>query len=71
MVVPLVQELGGLETKPKIGGFPKEKGQRNSSPHSNVEGPSQQHPIKAGLVGESMFSCRRYAMDARGPFRLK
>ncbi|XP_029545306.1 meiosis regulator and mRNA stability factor 1 isoform X5 [Salmo trutta] len=53
------QELGGLETKPKIGGFPKEKGQRNSSPHSNGEGPSQQHPIKAGLVGESMFSCRR------------
>eukprot|EP00063_Salmo_salar_P011412 XP_013986247.1 PREDICTED: meiosis arrest female protein 1 homolog isoform X5 [Salmo salar] len=55
----LPQELGGLETKPKIGGFPKEKGQRNSSPHSNGEGPSQQHPIKAGLVGESMFSCRR------------
>ncbi|XP_029596149.1 meiosis regulator and mRNA stability factor 1 isoform X4 [Salmo trutta] len=53
------QELGGLETKPKIGGFPLEKGQRNSSPHSNGEGPSQQHPIKAGLIGESMFSCRR------------
>ncbi|XP_036796285.1 meiosis regulator and mRNA stability factor 1 isoform X5 [Oncorhynchus mykiss] len=55
----LPQELGGLETKPKIGGFPLEKGQRNSSPHSNGEGPSQQHPIKAGLIGESMFSCRR------------
>ncbi|XP_064862238.1 meiosis regulator and mRNA stability factor 1-like isoform X5 [Oncorhynchus nerka] len=53
------QELGGLETKPKIGGFPLEKGQHNSSPHSNGEGPSQQHPIKAGLIGESMFSCRR------------
>nr|XP_029537675.1 meiosis regulator and mRNA stability factor 1-like isoform X6 [Oncorhynchus nerka] len=53
------QELGGLETKPKIGGFPLEKDQRNSSPHSNGEGPSQQHPIKAGLIGESMFSCRR------------
>eukprot|EP00063_Salmo_salar_P059445 XP_014034280.1 PREDICTED: meiosis arrest female protein 1 homolog isoform X3 [Salmo salar] len=53
------QELGGLETKPKIGGFPLEKGQRNSSPNSNGEGPSQQHPIKAGLIGESMFSCRR------------
>nr|XP_046186244.1 meiosis regulator and mRNA stability factor 1-like isoform X6 [Oncorhynchus gorbuscha] len=55
----LPQELGGLETKPKIGGFPLEKGQHNSSPHSNGEGPSQQHPIKAGLIGESMFSCRR------------
>ncbi|XP_064808307.1 meiosis regulator and mRNA stability factor 1-like isoform X5 [Oncorhynchus masou masou] len=55
----LPQELGGLETKLKIGGFPLEKGQRNSSPHSNGEGPSQQHPIKAGLIGESMFSCRR------------
>ncbi|XP_045061155.1 meiosis regulator and mRNA stability factor 1 isoform X4 [Coregonus clupeaformis] len=62
------QELGGLETKPKIGGFPLEKGrgfplekgQRNSSsPHSNGEGPSQQHPIKAGLIGESMFRGRR------------
>ncbi|XP_024252211.1 meiosis regulator and mRNA stability factor 1 isoform X5 [Oncorhynchus tshawytscha] len=53
------QELGGLETKPKIGVFPLEKGQHNSSPHSNGEGPSQQHPIKAGLIGESMFSCRR------------
>ncbi|XP_045061156.1 meiosis regulator and mRNA stability factor 1 isoform X5 [Coregonus clupeaformis] len=64
----LPQELGGLETKPKIGGFPLEKGrgfplekgQRNSSsPHSNGEGPSQQHPIKAGLIGESMFRGRR------------
>ncbi|XP_024252212.1 meiosis regulator and mRNA stability factor 1 isoform X6 [Oncorhynchus tshawytscha] len=55
----LPQELGGLETKPKIGVFPLEKGQHNSSPHSNGEGPSQQHPIKAGLIGESMFSCRR------------
>ncbi|XP_070965755.1 meiosis regulator and mRNA stability factor 1-like isoform X2 [Oncorhynchus clarkii lewisi] len=55
----LPQELGGLETKPKIGGFPLEKGQRNSSSHSNGEGPSQKHPIKAGLIGESMFSCRR------------
>ncbi|KAM9489569.1 meiosis regulator and mRNA stability factor 1 isoform 6-T6 [Salvelinus alpinus] len=53
------QELGGLETKPKIGGFPLEEVQRNSSPHSNGEGLSQQHPIKACLIGESMFSCRR------------
>ncbi|XP_071207875.1 meiosis regulator and mRNA stability factor 1 isoform X7 [Salvelinus alpinus] len=55
----LPQELGGLETKPKIGGFPLEEVQRNSSPHSNGEGLSQQHPIKACLIGESMFSCRR------------
>uniref|UniRef100_A0A8C7J9I8 Meiosis regulator and mRNA stability factor 1 n=1 Tax=Oncorhynchus kisutch TaxID=8019 RepID=A0A8C7J9I8_ONCKI len=61
----LPQVSSGLETKPKIGGFPLEKGQHNSSPHSNGEGPSQQHPIKAGLIGESMFSCRRYAMDTR------
>uniref|UniRef100_A0A8C8IQV8 Meiosis regulator and mRNA stability factor 1 n=1 Tax=Oncorhynchus tshawytscha TaxID=74940 RepID=A0A8C8IQV8_ONCTS len=61
----LPQVSSGLETKPKIGVFPLEKGQHNSSPHSNGEGPSQQHPIKAGLIGESMFSCRRYAMDTR------
>ncbi|XP_055763745.1 meiosis regulator and mRNA stability factor 1-like isoform X4 [Salvelinus fontinalis] len=58
------QELGGLETKPKIGGFPLEEGQRNSSPHSNGEGLSQQHPIKAGLIGESMFSCRRRGLSS-------
>uniref|UniRef100_A0A674DCP2 Meiosis regulator and mRNA stability factor 1 n=1 Tax=Salmo trutta TaxID=8032 RepID=A0A674DCP2_SALTR len=68
----LPQVSSGLETKPKIGGFPLEKGQRNSSPHSNGEGPSQQHPIKAGLIGESMFSCRRYRQVDRssGEFQV-
>ncbi|XP_019905350.2 meiosis regulator and mRNA stability factor 1 isoform X5 [Esox lucius] len=55
------QELGSLENKPKMGVFPLEKGLRNasSSPQSNGDGPSRQGPVKAGLIGESMFRSGR------------
>ncbi|KAL1005874.1 hypothetical protein UPYG_G00065040 [Umbra pygmaea] len=57
----LPQEPGGLETKPKMGGFMLEKGQRSvsSSQLSNGELPPQQRPVKAGLIGESMFRAGR------------
>ncbi|XP_019905348.2 meiosis regulator and mRNA stability factor 1 isoform X3 [Esox lucius] len=62
----LPQELGSLENKPKMGVFPLEKGLRNasSSPQSNGDGPSRQGPVKAGLIGESMFRSGRSVSDS-------
>ncbi|KAM3864557.1 meiosis regulator and mRNA stability factor 1 [Diretmus argenteus] len=60
------QELGGVETKPKIGfHHPDISRTASSSPHSNGETAAKEPLPKPGLIGESMYRRRRECSSSR------
>uniref|UniRef100_UPI0037E7EDA2 meiosis regulator and mRNA stability factor 1 n=1 Tax=Semicossyphus pulcher TaxID=241346 RepID=UPI0037E7EDA2 len=60
------QELGSLESKPRMGFHQLEKGRAaSSSPHSNGETGSLEQLSKPGLTGESLYRRRRESSNPR------
>lgn len=61
----MIQELGSLEGKPRMGFHHLEKGRAaSSSPHSNGETGALEQLSKPGLTGESMYR-RRYTQSSQ------